>query len=73
MGPTLRPDGVITHGVITLQIGDARIAFLILELKRELGEGVCDPTTQASLSMKHSWIDPSVGCNRIDLDFMSDS
>jgi len=33
------PDGTKPDGVITLQIGDARIAFLILELKRELCEG----------------------------------
>jgi len=55
------PDGTKPDGVITLQIGDARITFLILELKRELGEGGCDPTTQVGLSMKRSWIDLSVG------------
>jgi hypothetical protein len=44
-------------GVITLQIGDDRIMFMILELKRELGEGGCDLTTQAGLSMKRSWIE----------------
>ena len=56
-----------------MQIGDDRIMFLILELKRELGEGGCDPTTQAGLSMKRSWIEPSVGYNRLRLDHMSDS
>ncbi|KAF8162555.1 hypothetical protein B0H34DRAFT_651171 [Crassisporium funariophilum] len=52
-------DGTRPDGVITLQIGDTRIAYFILELKRELGEGGCDPTTQGGLSMKHSWIDPT--------------
>ena len=66
-------DGTRPDGIITLQIGDARIAFLILELKRELGEGGCDPTIQAGLSMKHSWIGLSVGFNRIYPDPMSDS
>ena len=66
-------DETKADGVITLQIGDARIAYLILELKRELGEGGCDPTTQVGLSMKRSWIEPSVGYNRLRLDHMSDS
>jgi hypothetical protein len=66
-------DGTIVDGVITLQIGDARIMYLILELKRELGEGGSDPTTQAGLSMKRSWIEPSVGYNCLCLGHMSDS
>ena len=66
-------DGTIPDGIITLQIDDARIAFLILELKQELGEGGCDPTTQAGLSMKRSWIDPSVGFNPIHPVPMTDS
>ena len=60
-------NGTKPDGVVTLQIGDARIAFLILELKRELGEGGCDPTTQGGLSMKRSWIDPTVSHNRSHL------
>jgi hypothetical protein len=66
-------DGTEADGVITLQIGDDRIKFLILELKREVGEGGCDPTTQAGLSMKRSWIEPSVGYNCLCLGHMSDS
>jgi hypothetical protein len=65
-------DATSADGVITLQVGDARIAFLILELKRELGEGGCDPSLQAGLSMKRSWINPSVSNNHIHLDLMSD-
>jgi len=66
-------DATSADGVITLQVGDAHIAFLILELKRELGEGGCDPSLQAGLSMKRSWIIPSVSNNHIHLDLMSDS
>ncbi|KAI9431857.1 hypothetical protein H4582DRAFT_2198395, partial [Lactarius indigo] len=31
-----------------------------LEVKREIGEGGCDPTTQVGLSMRRSWIHESV-------------
>jgi len=63
------PDGTNADGIITLQIGNAHITSLIIELKRELGESGCDPSTQAGLSMKHSWVDPSVSNHHyIDLD-----
>lgn len=65
-------DATSADGVITLQVGDARIAFLILELKREIGEGGCDPSLQVGLSMRRSWINPSVSNNHIHLDLMSD-
>ena len=65
-------NGTKADGVITLQIGDDRIVFLIIELKRELGEGGCDPATQAGLSMRRTWIELSVGYN-LRLDHMSDS
>ena len=64
-------DATSADGVITLQIGDACIAFLILELKRELSEGGCDSSLQAGLSMKRSWINPLVCNNHIHLDLMS--
>jgi hypothetical protein len=66
------PDGSRPDGAITLQIGNTRIMTLIMEVKRELGEG-CDPSTQVSLSMRRSWIDSDVGYKRIHLDHMSDS
>jgi hypothetical protein len=65
-------NGTKLDGVDTLQIGDARIAFLIIELKREVGKCGCDPTTQAGLSMKPSLLDPSVSYNRIRLGLISD-
>jgi len=61
------PDTTAADGVVMLQIGDIRIASLVIELKRELGEGGCDPSLQAGLSMKRSWIEPSVGCDSIHL------
>jgi hypothetical protein len=66
------PDGFRTDNAITLQIGTTRIMTLIMEVKRELGEG-CDPSTQVSLSMRRSWIDSQVGYTHIHLDLMSDS
>jgi hypothetical protein len=56
-------DGTKPNGIVTLQIGIARIGLLILELKRELGEGGCDPSTQGGLSMKRSWIGGNVSRN----------
>ncbi|KIM45752.1 hypothetical protein M413DRAFT_442362 [Hebeloma cylindrosporum] len=57
-------DGTMADGVVILQLRDAHIASLILEWKRELGEGDCDPSLQVGLSMKRSWIDPSRGAIR---------
>ncbi|KAI9435035.1 hypothetical protein H4582DRAFT_1817874 [Lactarius indigo] len=54
------PDGTISNGIVTLQIGNARIAYFFLELRRDIGEGGCDPTTRVSLSMRRSWIHKSV-------------
>lgn len=65
------PDGTRPDGVVTLQRDDARIAYLILELKRELGDGGCDPTTQAGLSMKRSWIDSDVSHNHVLFNTLS--
>ncbi|TDL19319.1 hypothetical protein BD410DRAFT_727414 [Rickenella mellea] len=39
-----------------ISVNDTRIPLVIIELKKELGEGGCDPTTQAGLSMKRYWI-----------------
>ena len=66
------PDGSRPDGIITLKIGNTRIMTLIMELKRELGEG-CDPSTQVALSMRRSWIDSEVVYKHTHLDLMSDS
>ncbi|KAJ8518899.1 hypothetical protein ONZ45_g4079 [Pleurotus djamor] len=52
-------DGTLPDGVIFITVGDIKIPILILELKNELGKGDCDPTTQASLSMRSAWLDPT--------------
>jgi hypothetical protein len=62
-----RPDGVITM-VIKTEAGEISIPCAFFELKREAGEGGCDPTSQVSLSMRHCWIHKFVGYNRIHLD-----
>jgi len=48
-----KPDGVI-------KVDGTEIPCMIMELKRELGEGGCDPSSQASLSMRRSWINDTV-------------
>ncbi|KAH9062330.1 hypothetical protein EDB87DRAFT_1559239 [Lactarius vividus] len=53
------PDGTRPDGVITLQTNNCRITYFFLELKREIGGGGCDPTTQVGLSMRRFWIDDS--------------
>lgn len=63
--PTENPDGTRPDGTITLRIDDARIVLLVLELKREIGDGGSDPSHQAGLSSKRSWIDNSASRNPI--------
>jgi hypothetical protein len=69
---TSNPDGTIPDGTITLLIGNARIVILVLELKREVGEGGSDPAHQASLSLRRSWIDPSVSHDLLRLHLTND-
>ncbi|KAI0245533.1 hypothetical protein BJV78DRAFT_1287615 [Lactifluus subvellereus] len=47
------PDSTRPDGIITLASG---IPYVFIELKREMGEGGCDSTSQVSLSMRRSWI-----------------
>lgn len=53
-------DKTSADGVHMIMVGDVRIPLLIVELKRELGEGGCDPTTQVGISMRRSWIQQDV-------------
>jgi hypothetical protein len=48
------PDNTRPDGVIMVELGKTSIPYVFLELKREIGEGGCDPTSQASLSIKCS-------------------
>ena len=50
----------IPMGQLCLYLPVARLSFLILERKRSLGEGGCDPTIQASISMRQGWIQKQV-------------
>ena len=65
-------DATAADGVITVTIGSAHITTLILEWKKEIGEGGCDSSTQAGLSMKRTWLDPNVSYNCIHIEFISD-
>lgn len=53
-------DRTSADGVHMISVGDVRIPLLIVELKRELGDGGCDPTTQAGITMRRSWIQSDV-------------
>ena len=53
-------DKTCADGVHMIMVGGVRIPILIMELKRELGDGGCDPTTQAAIAMRRSWIQQDV-------------
>ena len=59
-------------GVVTTEVCKTLTPYMILEVKREIGDGGCDPTTQAGLYMRCSWIQEAVGYNHIRLDTMCD-
>ena len=71
MGP-ISKTGCMPDGIVTLDVCNDILPYMILEVKREMGEGGCDPTTQVGLHMRRSWINDSVGYNRIYLDPMCD-
>ncbi|RXW17232.1 hypothetical protein EST38_g8622 [Candolleomyces aberdarensis] len=50
------PDTTTLDGMYAVRVEDVLVSFLIIELKGELGDSGSDPTTQAGLSMKHTWI-----------------
>lgn len=53
-------------GVYMIIVNNIRITILIVELKRELGDGGSDPSTQAGLMMKRSWQQATVSQFLID-------
>ena len=61
------PDNTRPDSIIMGELDDISFPCAFFELKREAGEGGCDPTSQASLSMKRGWINKLVGYNRITL------
>ncbi|GJJ08153.1 hypothetical protein Clacol_002361 [Clathrus columnatus] len=48
-------DRTTPDGIIRVRVGKERVPILIVELKKELGSGTCDPSIQAGLSMKRTW------------------
>jgi hypothetical protein len=59
------PDGTSADGLYVVVLEYKRIPILILEFKREYGEGGSDASTQAGLSMKRSWIQKDVSLLRL--------
>ena len=55
------PDGTSVDGLYVV----VKIPILILEFKREYGEGGSDASTQAGLFMKRSWIQKDVSILRV--------
>jgi len=53
-------DGTSPDGVYSIVLEYNRIPILILEFKREYGEGGSDASTQGGLSMKRSWVQKNV-------------
>ena len=54
-------DGTSADAVCMLQVGGCRISLLIAEFRRILGEGGCDPSIQAGITYRRTWIKESVG------------
>jgi hypothetical protein len=47
-------------GVHVFVVNSMRLPLLIMELKRELGDGGCDPSAQVGLTMRRSWLQDDV-------------
>jgi len=62
------PDKSKPDGVIMVDGGSIQIPCVFLEMKREIGEGGCDPSSQGGLSMRQSWIHREVSYERVDVD-----
>ncbi|KAF8965900.1 hypothetical protein BDZ97DRAFT_1729574 [Flammula alnicola] len=55
--PEPHTDGTSTDcGIQVLLVNNIRIPLFIMVLNRELGDAGCDPSTQAGLTMRRSWI-----------------
>jgi hypothetical protein len=49
-------DRSLPDGVHTIEIGTIGVCVLVIEVKREMGEGGSDPTIQVSISFRKNWI-----------------
>ncbi|RXW24486.1 hypothetical protein EST38_g1381 [Candolleomyces aberdarensis] len=52
----VNPDGTIPDAMYVISVDGMTLAALVLELRNELGDGGCDPSTQAGHSMRCTWI-----------------
>jgi len=59
------PDGTSPDGLYAVVLKYKRIPILILEFKREYGEGGSDASTQGGLYVKRSWIQTDVSLLRL--------
>lgn len=59
---TSKPDGISA-----IRVDGVYIPLFLLELQEEFGEGGCDPSTQAGLSMRRSWIQHDVGLTLVTI------
>lgn len=53
-------DLTCADGVYSCVVNGIRITLLIMEFKREFGDGSSDPSTQAGLTMRRTWLDERV-------------
>ena len=60
IGTYSNPDGTAPDGMYTISIDGMTLPALVIELKNELGDGECDPSTQAGHSMRRAWIQDDV-------------
>ena len=60
IGTYSNPDGTAPDGMYTISIDGMTLPALVIELKDELGDGGCDPSTQAGHSMRRTWIQDDV-------------
>ncbi|KAJ2932630.1 hypothetical protein H1R20_g4447, partial [Candolleomyces eurysporus] len=56
----VNPDGTTPDAMYIISIDGMTLATLVLELKNELGDGGCDPSTLAGHSMRCTWIQKDV-------------
>jgi hypothetical protein len=61
------PDGSLPDGVYAVPVRGIRSCLVIIEIKREMGEGGSDPTNQVAISFKKVWVsgDVSLALHRL--------
>lgn len=64
-------DGTRADGVHMVDLEGVRIPLLIMVLQPELGEGGCDPSIQAGIFMRQSWIQNNVNLALYQPEYLS--